>query len=190
MILCIFYLAQVVFLKDFYMFIKEQGVTKATEQIKASLQQGYDYDEIQEIASSQDFCVYTYGIGNSDEPYYIAAIAGNFRACPNQPLLLDRYEELYLKAKASTNGTATIIMNNKNDIEGDEVKNMTTASIINSTDGQSVYLFRQYEVVAGTVDCFNAPGSISRDRSGCYCDGSGFGILSFQTDRPSDSYDE
>ena len=103
-ILCIFYLAQVVFLKDFYMFIKEQGVTKATEQIKASLQQGYDYDEIQEIASSQDFCVYTYGIGNSDEPYYIAAIAGNFRACPNQPLLLDRYEELYLKAKASTNG--------------------------------------------------------------------------------------
>lgn len=38
-ILCIFYLAQVVFLKDFYMFIKEQGVTKATEQIKASLQQ-------------------------------------------------------------------------------------------------------------------------------------------------------
>ena len=77
-ILCIFYLAQVVFLKDFYMFIKEQGVTKATEQIKASLQQGYDYDEIQEIASSQDFCVYTYGIGNSDEPYYIAAIAGNF----------------------------------------------------------------------------------------------------------------
>ena len=46
-ILCIFYLAQVVFLKDFYMFIKEQGVTKATEQIKASLQHGYDYDEIQ-----------------------------------------------------------------------------------------------------------------------------------------------
>ena len=27
-ILCIFYLAQVVFLKDFYMFIKEQGVTR------------------------------------------------------------------------------------------------------------------------------------------------------------------
>lgn len=140
-ILCIFYLAQVVFLKDFYMFIKEQGVTKATEQIKVSLQQGYDYDEIQEIASSQDFCVYTYGIGNSDEPYYIAAIAGNFRACPNQPLLLDRYEELYLKAKASTNGTATIIMNNKNDIEGDEVKNMTTASIINSTDGNQYIFF-------------------------------------------------
>ena len=79
-ILCIFYLAQVVFLKDFYMFIKERSVKQATEQIKISLQNGYDYNQIQEIASSQDFCVYTYGIGTGNEPYYIAVIAGNFRA--------------------------------------------------------------------------------------------------------------
>ena len=39
-ILCIFYLAQVVFLKDFYMFIKERSVKQATEQIKFSLQHG------------------------------------------------------------------------------------------------------------------------------------------------------
>lgn len=119
----------------------------------------------------------------------LQAIAGNFRACPNQPLLLDRYEELYLKAKASTNGTATIIMNNKNDIEGDEVKNMTTASIINSTDGNQYIFFvnTRLSPVQSTVSTLR---SISRDRSGCYCDGSGFGILSFQTDRPSDSYDE
>ncbi len=140
-ILCIFYLAQVVFLKDFYMFIKEQGVKKATEQIKVSLQSGYDYDQIQEIASSQDFCVYAYGIGTGNEPYYIAAIAGNFRACPSQPLLLDRYEELYLRARASKNGTATIIMNDKSEEDGDVLRNMTSASIVNSADGNQYIFF-------------------------------------------------
>ena len=140
-ILCLFYLVQVVFLKDFYMFIKEQGVRQATEQIKSSLQRGYDYEEIQEIASSQDFCVYTYGMGTEEEPYYIAAIAGNFRACPSQPLLLDRYEELYLKAKASNNGTATIIINGKNEDDGDVMRNMTSASIVSSVDGNQYIFF-------------------------------------------------
>ena len=140
-ILCIFYLAQVVFLKDFYMFIKERSVKQATEQIKISLQNGYDYNQIQEIASSQDFCVYTYGIGTGNEPYYIAVIAGNFRACPSQPLLLDRYEELYLRARASQSGTATIIMNDKSEDDGDEIRNMTSASIVNSEDGNQYIFF-------------------------------------------------
>ena len=140
-ILCLFYLAQVVFLKDFYTFIKEHDVKQATEQIKSSLQNGYDYEQIQEIASSQDFCVYTYGAETDDEPYYIAAIAGNFRACPSQPLLLDRYEQLYLKARASESGTATIIMNDKSADDGNVMRNMTSASIVNSADGNQYIFF-------------------------------------------------
>ena len=58
-ILCIFYLAQVVFLKDFYMFIKERGVKQATDQIKNILKESYDYNQIQTIASAQDFvCIH------------------------------------------------------------------------------------------------------------------------------------
>lgn len=141
-ILCIFYLAQVVFLKDFYMFIKERGVKQATDQIKNILKESYDYNQIQTIASAQDFCVYTYGMGtDNSDPYYIAAIAGDFRSCPSQPLMLDRYEELYLKARASESGTATIIMNDTNKDDGNILRNMTSASIVNSKDGNQYIFF-------------------------------------------------
>ena len=81
-ILCIFYLAQVVFLKDFYMFIKERSVQRATDQITEVLSRGYNFDKIQDIASSHGFCVYTYGMGNGSEPYPIAAVSGDYQACP------------------------------------------------------------------------------------------------------------
>ena len=139
-ILCIFYLAQVVFLKDFYMFIKERSVQRATDQITEVLSRGYNFDKIQDIANSHGFCVYTYGMGNGSEPYLIAAVSGDCQACPSQPLMLDRNEELYLKALSSKNGQASIIVNDK-DGNNTEVRDMTSASVINSADGHQYVVF-------------------------------------------------
>ena len=139
-ILCIFYLAQVVFLKDFYMFIKERSVQRATDQITEVLSRGYNFDKIQDIANSHGFCVYTYGMGNGSEPYPIAAVSGDYQACPSQPLMLDRNEELYLKALSSKNGQASIIVNDK-DGNNTEVRDMTSASVINSADGHQYVVF-------------------------------------------------
>ncbi len=139
-ILCIFYLAQVVFLKDFYMFIKERSVQRATDKISEVLSHGYNFEKIQDIASSQGFCVYTYGMGNGEEPYPIAAMSGDYQACPSQPLMLDRNEELYLQALSSQNGKASIIVNDK-DGNNSDVRDMTSASVINSEDGHQYVVF-------------------------------------------------
>lgn len=143
-ILCLFYLVQVVFLKDFYMFVKERSVWKATKQINQSLKYGYDEERIQEIANSQDFCVYTYAAGEDGQPYFISLTAGNFRSCRSQQVFLDPYEDLYLKAYASKNGMASIIVNEKTETDEEEVRDMTSASIIHSKDGN------QYVVLVNT----------------------------------------
>ena len=95
--------------------------------------------------------------------------------------MLDRYEELYLKARASGEkpGTATIIMNDTNKDDGNILRNMTSASVVNSKDGNQYVFF-----VNTVLSPVQSTVSTLQVQYVCYCcnhrcNGNGIGILLF-----------